>query len=538
MKPKAKGAIVSNGEECAKIGADILKLGGNVVDAGISTLICDGVTNPQSGGLGGGMLATLYLKNKKLITSLDAREVAPKSASENMYNEDYTKSLKGGLAVAVPGELLGMNEMHKKYGNLEWEKLFKPVIELCQKGHTMTENLHLMLTLNIDMITRNPSFNGIFINQKTGKLYEVGEKIIRKDLAKTLKIIAAEKSQAMYGENGSIMRELVKEINQHGGNITEEDFKNYKVKWRKPLQTSLKSGETIYTAPLPGSGQTLIYILNLLKKFSIKEDTLSKHIIIETYKNAFSRRSLLGDQEFYMPAGNTQNYMISEEYAEVMRRHIDEKTTHSINYYGYKISNVKSKGTMHVSILSEDGDAISITSSINDLFGAKILSNTGIVLNSQMNDFSIPGTANMYGLPPSIANIIKPGKRPLSSMSPTIILKKNKEVSMVIGAAGGSKIPTVVAKIILDMYLNENKDSLENVIKKKRFHHQLVPNKIYFENGFDKQIIKELNNTFNHEYEIIQEKFRFGGVCSIFVDEDNNIEASYDPRRGGSRQYL
>jgi gamma-glutamyltranspeptidase/glutathione hydrolase/leukotriene-C4 hydrolase len=487
--------------------------------------------------MGGGFHMTIYIKSKNLVECLDAREVAPKKSHEQMFvNDNKKSSLEGGLSIAVPGELKGMWELHQRHGKLPWSELFKPVIDLCRNGHEVTEYLERVLNKKSKDIKAIPSLREIFVDPETGELWKAGTRIKRLALANTLETIAKEGADTMYGKNGTIGRQMLEDIRDFGGILTEEDFADYKVKWLKPVETTLKNGERLYSMPLSGSGALLVFIMNLLRSYDLKHDALSYHRIMEAYKLAYARRSELADPEFVASVDALVKNLTSLDYANELRKKIDDKKTHNnVEYYGGQFSTPEDHGTAHISILAPNGDAISATGTINYILGSLRRSKTGIVLNDEMDDFSTPGKENIYGIPPSEANYIKPGKRPMSSMAPTIVVNADGNVGLVIGSAGGSRITTAIAHTIINYYFFKSKESLWNVFDMKRLHHQLLPNHVEFENGFDEQIVSELGKSFNHSMFNVTETIGFGALVGVYVDHES-VQAAYDPRRGGSSE--
>jgi gamma-glutamyltranspeptidase/glutathione hydrolase/leukotriene-C4 hydrolase len=478
---------------------------------------------------------TIYIKSKNLVECLDARETAPKLSHENMFVNDTKKSsLEGGLSIAVPGELKGMWELHQKYGKLPWKELFAPVIDLCRNGHEVTEYLARVLRMKEGAIKDIPSLREVFVNPETNEIWNAGDKIKRLQLAETLETIAQEGADTVY-KMGKIGRQLLDDIKEFGGIVTEEDFANYNVKWIKPMETTLKHGEKLYSMPLSGSGALLVFIMNLLKDYELKHnDALSYHRIIEAYKLAYARRSELADPDYVESAKELIKNLTNIDYANEIRKKIDDERTHNnVEYYGGHFVSNEDHGTAHISILAPNGDAISVTGTINYILGSLRRSKTGIILNDEMDDFSTPGQINIYGIPPSQVNFIKPGKRPMSSMAPSIVVKKNGNVGLVIGSAGGSRITTAIAHTILEYYFFQSNESLWNTFGAKRLHHQLVPNKLSYEDGFNAQIIDELTNKFNHTVDKVTQTIGFGALVGVYVD-DESVQSAYDPRRGGS----
>lgn len=476
---------------------------------------------------------TIFIKEKNLVECLDAREVAPKAATETMFVGDKNhSSLIGGLSIAVPGELKGMWELHKKYGKLPWKELFQPVIELCRNGHEVTEYLATVLRFKEKEILEIPSLREVFVNPETNLIWNAGDRLKRLALADTMETIAKDGADSMYAM-GKVGRQLLDDIKEFGGILTEEDFAEYKVKWMKPVETTLKHGEKLYSMPLSGSGALLIFIMNLLKDYDLKHDVLSYHRIIEAYKLSYARRSELADPEFVEGVAALVKNLTNIEYANEVRKKIDDRRTHNEpGYYGEHFAAPEDHGTAHISILAPNGDAISVTGTINYILGSLRRSKTGIVLNDEMDDFSSPGLKNVYGISPSEVNYIVPGKRPMSSMAPSIILNPDGHVSMVIGSAGGSKITTAIASVIIQHYYMKSNASLWELFASKRLHHQLLPNVINYEQDFDQRIVDGLA-ALNHTMEKVTMNIGFGALVGVLA-EDDSISGAFDPRRGGS----
>ncbi|XP_031774086.1 glutathione hydrolase 1 proenzyme isoform X4 [Apis florea] len=416
-----KAAVSTHGQECAEIGVGMLNKGGSAVDAAIAALLCEGVASLHSMGLGGGFLMTIWDASNKTAVYLDAREVAPSDANETMFHGDPQLAMFGGLAVAVPGELLGYWEAHKKYGKLKWFDLFEPIISLCTTGSIVTKYLESYLSSKESSIRAEKSLAEILINPTTNSLWKVGDRIKRPRLAETLKLIAFNGPDVFY--NGSMTDNLVKEIGAFKGIIKKEDFVNYKVKWRKPIKSTV-GDLTIYTAPPPGSGALVTFIMNVLYGIIPNQDNrITWQNIIETFKWTYAKRTKLADPDF-VNISEVLNNLTSVDYANMIRKKIKiNETSNDPTYYGAITVPPDDSGTSHISVLAPDGSAVSVTSTINQVFGAMIRSeSTGIIFNDEMDDFSSPNITNAFGVPPSPANFIKPGKRPLSSMSPTIVV--------------------------------------------------------------------------------------------------------------------
>lgn len=280
----------------------------------------------------------------------------------------------------------------------------------------------------------------IFVDPKTNETWPQGHKLKRFELASTMEVLAKEGADSLY-KMGTVGRQLLKDIEGFGGIITAEDFADYKVTWGEPIESRMKNGEKLYTTPLPGSGPILVFIMNLLKEFDLKNDSLTWHRVVEAFKFGFAQRSNLGDPKFVKEAAKFVNDLTNLTYADAIRKMIkDNQTSSDVNFYGAHFTNANDHGTAHMCILAPNGDAVSVTGTINYILGSMRISKTGIILNDEMDDFAVPGnTKNIYGIPPSPANFIQPGKQPMSSMTPSIIVGKDG-VRMIIGAAGGTII--------------------------------------------------------------------------------------------------
>ncbi|EZA60265.1 glutathione hydrolase 1 proenzyme isoform X1 [Ooceraea biroi] len=523
----AKAAVTTNGQECAQIGADILDKNGSAVDAAIAALLCEGVASLHSMGLGGGFLMTIWDAKTKKADYLDARETAPLKATEDMFDGNARLAMYGGLAVAVPGELMGYWEAHKKYGNLPWSELFQPTIALCNVGSRVNDYLAAYLRVKEPMIRNESSLAEILINPATNKTWIAGDRIKRPQLAKTLRLLADEGPDIFY--NGTMGDGLVDEIRAFKGIITKQDFQSYRAIWRKPIVSKI-GNLTIYGAPPPGSGVILAFIMNVLRRLlPVDNENIMWQRIVETFKWAYARRTELGDPDFVKGMDAVLANLTSDEYAEMIKGRIkDNCTSQDPEEYGAVTATIMDSGTAHVSVLAPDGSAVSVTSTINQVFGAMIRStSTGIIFNDEMDDFSSPNITNGFDLPPSPANFIRPGKRPLSSMSPTIVVDQNNDVRLVIGAAGGTKITTGVAiGMILNLWSGYN---VKEAIDARRLHHQLMPMNVQNEKGF-------CPTTLNYLYAIGHNVTTFTGIGSAItaVSRENGlITANSDYRRQG-----
>lgn len=522
-----KSAVSTNGQECAHIGVGILKKHGSAVDAAIAALLCEGIASLHSMGLGGGFLMTIWDASSKTANYLDARETAPAKATENMFNGNATLAQFGGLAIAVPGELAGYWAAHRKYGKLKWSELFEPAIALCETGSVVNDYLAKYLLNKEKLIRQQSSLVEILIDQATNTTWKAGDRIKRPRLAETLKSIAEHGPDIFY--NGSIGENLIKEIREVGGIMEMDDLRNYKVNWMAPLQTKIGS-MTVVAAPPPGSGAILTFIMNVLNGIIAPVDNQSFmwQRFVETFKWAYAKRTELADPAFASVDSLVQN-LTSTAYADSIRSKIKVNETHTNpEYYGAVTVAPEDSGTSHVSVLAPDGSAVSVTSTINQVFGAMLRSvSTGIIFNDEMDDFSAPNITNGFDVPPSKANFIRPGKRPMSSMSPTIVVDENSEVRLVIGAAGGTKITSAVAvAMVLNLWLNK---TITEAVNTRRIHHQLFPMTAQSEKEFPPDVLEYLSS-------IGHNVTTFSGIGSAITavsKQNGKVYAVSDCRRQG-----
>ncbi|XP_032675848.1 scoloptoxin SSD14-like isoform X2 [Odontomachus brunneus] len=530
------GAVCADGAPCAVIGKSILEQNGSAVDAALAALICNGLVNMQSLGFGGGFMMTIYERSTRQAFVLNARDRAPLLANSTMYDgKPANASSFGALAVAVPGELAGYWEAHQRFGRLPWADLFKPSIELCEKGYTLTLVQYDGFGYNKNSIYNDPTLRELFVDPTTNEFRKPGSIIKPKALCETLRVIAEKNATEFY--NGTIGRLLVDDLRQQGGIITMKDLNEYRVSWDQPIQTNLSGGLNLFTTGLPGSGAVLSFILNVFDDYGfssasiagLNATTLTYHRMIETFKYAYALRTNLGDGNFNDMSEITRN-LTSKNFARQIRRKInDDRTWQDTRHYGSFIgAGFEDHGTAHVSVLAQNGDAVSATSSINYYFGSGLVSRrTGILLNNAMDDFGIPLRLNYFGVPPSPNNYIAPKKQPLSSMVPSVLVDQHGDVKMVVGAAGGTKITTAVSQVIAKILWMEQ--TVKEAVDAARIHHQLFPSRVDYEYGVPKQVIDGLKRM-GH----VTKRYRArGSVACVILYENSTIFANADYRKGG-----
>ncbi|CAO3624307.1 unnamed protein product [Cunninghamella blakesleeana] len=476
-------------------------------------------------GIGGGGFMLIRLPNGT-YEFIDYRETAPKGSNETMYVNNPLLAQRGGLAIGVPGELRGLQLAHERHGVLPWKKLFDSAIKLSRDGFIVNEYFHRKLVAAESFILEKPEWSSVYAPNKT--LAKIGDVVKRPTYAKTLETIANEGAEAFY--TGKIAKSIIKTIKENNGIMTLNDLKEYQPIIR-PTVSTYYHGRKVTTTSAPTSGPILISILNILEKFNLQatgRTGLNIHRIIEAIKFGYSFRTEFGDPDF-THLQDRYHEITTKEWADEVRKNITDDTTHPPLYYNPKYDHMESPGTMHLSVVDKDDRAVALTSTVNLLFGSRVMDiETGIILNDEMDDFSIPGVPNDFGLYPSSYNYVAPGKRPLSSITPTII-ENDGEFEMAVGGSGGSQIITSTLNTILNTF-DFNMDIYE-AIETPRFHHQLMPNRVGLQPGFDKDLENALRER-NHE---IYTLFKNGTVSAVQAVRklNNEYQGASDPRKAG-----
>ncbi|XP_068708746.1 glutathione hydrolase 1 proenzyme-like [Montipora foliosa] len=530
--PYASGVVAADAGRCSELGRDILKKNGSAVDCAIATLFCIGIINMHSAGVGGGGFMTVYIRSLKKVQIFDHREVAPRLANSTMYINSSLSSRYGTSASGVPGDVNGYYTVWKKYGRLSWRELVQPAIDMAKNGFPFGKSAHEAGLRSLTSIKKDPGLRELLIDDK-GNLKELGADLKMPKFARTLEIIRDD-PDSFY--NGNLAQEIVKDIQEGGGIITLEDLKNYQTAERTPLSQTM-GDYTLYTNPPPGSGAVLSLILNILKGYNFTEDSrkdlnssvLTFHRIVEAFKFGYAYRALLGDEDFWNVTEIVKN-MTSEAFAESLRRKIyDNRTFENYTYYGDFYARPSDQGTTHLSIISPDGDAVAVTTSINLYFGSKYRSpRTGIIYNNVMDDFSTPGKKNAFGIEPSQSNYIQPGKRPMSSMTPTIFVDSNGVPRLVLGASGGTRITTAISLVTMNhLWFNRN---LSEAVLEPRLHHQLLPNKIRFYKRYPIPLDIQVGlKAIGHK---VVNMTSFSVVQAVATSPDGKLYGKADPRKG------
>ncbi|VBB27867.1 unnamed protein product [Acanthocheilonema viteae] len=537
-----RAAIATDSGICSGIGRDILMLGGNAIDATVAALVCIGVVNPQSSGLGGGFLMTIYNGSSNQCIVVNARETAPAKANETMFNDSPEDSLEGYRAIATPSELHGLWTVFSTFGSgkISWYRLFQPSIELALKGFPISAALANELAKKEKAIMTEPSLKKVFVNPKTEKVYEEGDIITRDHLGATLKEIANSSDPLQLFYRGGIAQTIAAEIEEHGGYISTDDLNNYKTKLNEiPIIIEQFLDDYAMCGPPPPSSAAITQSLILTiaefydgKSEFNRDDSLFYHRLIEAEKFAYAQRTKLGDAEFVPEAQQIAENIIGSSYLKHIKSLI-KNTSQSLDKYEVDLfQQPDDHGTSHISAIDQNNNiAVSCTSTINRIMGSLRISPTlGIVWNNEMDDFSIPGKSNSFGYLPSPANYIRPGKRPLSSMSPMIIYNKNTgsvKIKMVVGASGGSYIISAVAQtVIRNLIFNE---TIKEAVDSPRFHNQFIPPTTLYESSIPQEIIMNLASERNQNMTVTSKLKSV--VQALVINADGYIYGNSDFRR-------
>ena len=523
-----KAMVVSAREEASKIGIEILKQGGNAFDAMMATEMALAVTFPFAGNLGGGGFMVYRMADGR-IGSLDYREKAPLAATKDMYldkdgNVIPQLSTQGMLASGVPGTLAGIFEAQAKFGKLKPKQVLQPVIDLARNGYVVTKNQGESLRMHRQIFIQVNGPNTFF-----GKEFKAGDTLKQPALANTLERIAKNGKNEFYkGETAKI---LVNHFQTNGGIISKKDLSQYKAVWRDPIVFPYRDLEIISMAPPSSGGITLGQILKMLEPYPLSK--LGHHsseyvqLLVEAERRAYADRNhYLGDPDFVKIP--TIQLLDSNYLKSRMSSFSFEKASKSADIAHGDLSFAESMETTHYSIVDADGNAVSVTTTLNGAYGSKVfVEELGFFMNNEMDDFSAKaGVPNMFGLVGTEANSIAPGKRMLSSMTPTIVEKDGK-LSMVVGTPGGSTIITSVLQTILNVY--EFDMSMQEAVNAPRFHHQWLPDLVNFE---PKAFGEDLIRTLKSRGYLINERASpiIGKVDAIWVLSNGKLEGGADPR--------
>ncbi|MEJ0008646.1 MAG: gamma-glutamyltransferase [Steroidobacteraceae bacterium] len=484
----AHGMVVSAQHLASDVGVEILKQGGNAVDAAVAVGYAEAVTNPCCGNIGGGGFMVIHLASTGANVFVNFRETAPLAASADMYlgsdgNPVRGASIDGYRAVAVPGTVLGLETALKRYGTLPRNRVMGPAIKLAREGFILTRGDTDIIDAGARRFRSDPEAARVFLHAD-GSAYQPGERLLQPALARTLENIARGGSDAFYKSNGptSNAAVLAQAMRDHGGIITAQDLTQYTVTAGDPVYCSYRGYQIAAPPPPSSGGTTTCEILQILAGYDLRSmgfhSAAAVHVMVEAMRHAYvDRNSLLGDPAFVR---NPVQNLLTPEYAALLRAQIDPLHAGSSALIKPGTPPHEKPETTHYSVADQNGNAVSVTYTLNGLFGAAVMPpGTGYMLNDEMDDFTIkPGVPNLFGLVQGAANSIAPGKRPLSSMSPTLVLK-NGHVAMVVGSPGGSRIITITLQVLLNLidYGMEPQEA----VNATRLHHQWLPDMVFAE---------------------------------------------------------
>jgi gamma-glutamyltranspeptidase/glutathione hydrolase len=519
--------VASDHPLASAVGVDVLRHGGNAIDAAVAVAFALAVVHPQAGNLaGGGFL--VYRAADGRTFSLDFRETAPAAATRDMYLDSSGaqtgKSLTGALASGVPGSVAGLAAMHRRFGRLPWGELVAPAVALARDGFVVDRPRAEVFAASVERLRRFPSTVAAFFG--AGGPPVAGDTLRQPDLARTLALIADSGAAPFY--RGSIADRIVAQMRRSGGIITHEDLAHYEPKWREPIRATYRGWQIVSMPPPSSGGVTLTEMLNILEGFgslpAFGSATLL-HLEIEAMRRAFTDRNrYLGDPDFVtMPIAQ----LTSKAYADQLRRGIDpSRATPSSAMPAI----VEGRETTHYSIVDQEGNAAAVTTTLNDNFGsALVVDSAGFLLNDEMDDFAAkPGTPNLFGLVQGEANAIQPGKRMLSAMTPTIVLDSRDRLAMVVGSPGGPTIITAVLQVITNIL--DQRMTLAQAVSAPRIHHQGLPDSVQWEpNGLTPDERRALEAT---GYVFRERPGYLADVNAVLVTR-HGLEGFADPRRGG-----
>jgi gamma-glutamyltranspeptidase / glutathione hydrolase len=526
------GMVAATHPVASQVGVDILKMGGNAIDAAVATQFALAVVHPAAGNIGGGGFLVFRDKSGKSYT-LDYREKAPENASRDMYLDEKGDVKPGQLswyghtASGTPGAVDGLEQAHKRFGKLTWTQILQPAIDLAENGVklTMREARGLNRT-KADFIKYNPS-KSYFVKPDT-ITWKEGELLIQKDLAKTLRRIQAQGRKGFY--EGETARLLLEEMKSGGGIITQKDLDNYKATWREPIIESYKNMKIISMPPPSSGGIALAQLLKYVEPYPLTRwgwhTDSTTQVMIEAERRVFAdRATFLGDPDFVKVP---QKELLSSEFIKNRWQDFQfSQASDSKVIKAGKIAGYESIETTHSSFLDKEGNAVSITTTLNNSYGSKVVvDGAGFLMNDEMDDFSVkPGVPNSYGLVGNEANAIAPNKRMLSSMTPTIV-EENGKLKMILGTPGGSTIITSVFQVFLNVA--EHGMTMQQAVDALRFHHQWLPDRTTFEEGGFTE--KTLIRMRERGYKIDAQKNTIGRMDCILVLPDGTYEGGADVR--------
>ncbi|KAG9244084.1 gamma-glutamyltranspeptidase-like protein [Calycina marina] len=526
------GAVSSESRTCSEVGIGLLQRGGNAADALVGTVLCVGVIGMQHSGIGGGGFM-LVRDSDGRYESIDFRETAPAAAFENMYQGNVIGSVRTGLASAVPSDLRGLEYLHNKYGLLPWRAVCNPAVYIARHGFAVTEDLvrYMKAALSSEnmFLIDDPQFSVDFA--PNGTLLGLGDILTRKRYANTLEAIAEHGADAFY--SGEIANYTISALQAANGTMTLDDLKNYKVTIRKPISINYR-GYRVFSTGAPSGGSVALSILKIIEGYNMSDpaiQNLNFHRLDEAMRFSYGARAELGDPDFFDHMEDFEvNMLKSKRAAEIRSLLSDDHTQKPAAYDPKRYIIPESHGTSHIVTADTSGMTITLTSTVNLLFGSQlVVPETGVIMNNEMNDFSIPGVSNEFGFVPSPINYIRPNKRPLSSITPLIVEHANGSLYLSIGAAGGSRIITGSMQGV--WHVLDHGMSLPEALLEPRIHDQLLPNIATVEYGFDNDTVDSLRS---RGHNVTWVRPGFSAVQGVRVLSNGTFEAASEPRQMNS----
>lgn len=530
------GAVASESSICSNIGTSILRAGGNAADSMIATVACVGVIGMYHSGIGGGGFM-LVRGSDGLYEFIDFRESAPAAAYQDMYANNTLGSVYGGLAAGVPSELKGLKYLYENYGSLPWEDLILPAVKVAREGFEVSHDLIRYMTAATagkrNFLVEDPSWAIDFAPK--GRLVQLGETITRKRYANTLETIAYQGPDAFF--EGPIAEATIEAIQSTGGTMTLDDLRDYEVAIRDTAAIDYR-GYKIYSGGAPSSGTVGLSVMKIIEGFEeigqAATLNLSTHLFDEALRFAYGQRSEMGDPDFVSGMEEYEANMLNDTTAASLRAKISPLHTLNVSAYdpsGFEIQ--ESHGTSAVVTADASGMAITLTTTINLLFGNELMvPKTGVILNNEMNDFSIPGKRNAFGYAPSPSNYIRAGKRSLSSITPAIVEFANGTLYHVVAAAGGSRIITATLHSLWHV-LDHNMTAPE-ALAAPRLHDQLIPNQVTFEYTYDNDTVAFMKS---RGHNVTWVPLGVSAVQSLRRLSNRTFEAAAEPRQRNSGGY-
>lgn len=530
------GMVVSASSIASEVGVAIMKKGGNAIDAAVAVGFALAVTHPSAGNLGGGGFMVIHLKDGK-NTTIDYREKAPSATHKDIYLNssgefDPKLSTEGWTSSGVPGSVAGLLYALEKYGTLPLRDVIQPTIDLAQNGFEISYRMAISFAAVHSEFVKYASSKKVFT--KDGGKYEEGDALIQRDLALTLKLIRDRGRDGFY--SGRVADLIVQQSKKNGGYLTHKDLENYSPVERVPINGSYRGYDIISMGPPSSGGVAIVQTLNALENFTFEKNDWGSsyyiHTVSEILKHTYADRSkYLGDEDFYpVPKG----WLTSKEYGREIASTIKSTAIPSKEISPGIMNSNESTETTHYSIVDSYGNAVSATTTINSNYGNKIVvDGAGFIMNNEMDDFSAkPGTPNQFGLLGGEANSIQSGKRMLSAMTPTILLKDDKPF-LVIGSPGGSTIITVVLQVIINVV--DFKMDIQEAIDQPRFHHQWFPERIDFERFC---ISRDVRDILIEKGQLMGTEVVLGRAEGIIINENGIKLGATDPRGfGGAAGY-